>query len=210
MPLPAIFGRRCVLLAVLTTLGCGPSPNADEPTATSEARAFPSTDRDPLPYTPAPTTRAEAGATVALAAAGGEDQAARMLPELLIALRDADERRLESVFAEEVLYLGRRRRSSGPRLRAELVQRILIYARRSIVPADAEPGDLVDLSEVAVRRAANYFEGEDLPESIRPTDLVVEVPVRNEARSPLRTVLGWHLRGHLVVRPGRDPRIVAI
>lgn len=205
------------LLSSASVAACGaasPGPSVDgpgvhEPTAAPSARGVPATDRDPLPYTPEPSAEAEAGETVSLAAAGGEDQARRMLPALLIAVRDADERELDNLFADEVLSLDEHRRG-GPRLRTELVQRILIYARRSIIAPDAEPEELVDLSEVAVRRAAQYFHGEDMPEQLRPTDLVVEVPLEDAARGPLRTVLGWHLRGHLVVRPGRDPRIVAL
>lgn len=197
------------VLSASTAMGCGSVPPREEPPAVSSAGGVPATDRDPLPYTPEPSTDARAGTTVSLAAAGGEDQARRMLPELLIAVRDGDERQLENLFAEEVVMLDDRRRG-GPRLRAEQVQRILVYARRSILAADADPEDLVDLSQVAVRRAAEFFDGEEMPERLRPTDLVVEVPVQDEARGALRTVLGWHLRGHLIVRPGRDPRIVAM
>ncbi len=149
---------------------------------------LPATNRDPLPYTPPPsTTEGHTGQTVALAASGGEDQARRMLPALLRAIRDVDERELEQLLAE----------------------RILIYARRSVLPADARVSELVDLEQLEVRRAAQFWP-RDMPQAVRPTDLVVEVPIHEPGRAPLRTLLGWHLRGQLVVRPGRDPRIVAL
>jgi len=45
---------------------------------------------------------------------------------------------------------------------------------------------------------------------LEATDLVLEVPLREPGRGPLRTILGWSVRGQLVVRPGRDARIVAL
>jgi hypothetical protein len=204
--------RRDLVLTAVLCCACGtPAPAAEPGDRATAGRTLPATDRDPLPFTPAPGGEGHTGRTISLAASGGEDQARRMLPALLRALRDADERELESLFAEEVRAVDARRGRRGTaRPRATLVQRMLIYARRSVIAPDADVDDLVDLSRLEVQRAAEHWRNRDVPESLRPTDLVVEVPIRDSARGALRTMLGWHLRGHLVVRPGRDPRIVAL
>ena len=190
---------------------CGPSPAPEtDREADTAGAALPATDRDPLPYTPPATTRGRTGETVALTASGGEDQARRMLPSLLEALRDADENRLESLFADEIFAAETQRRAGRGRPRAAVVQRILIYARRAVIPANTTVDELVELEAVEVTRAAHAFGDRDMPDQVRPTDLVVEVPIREPGRAPLRTMLGWHLRGRMVVRPGADPRIVAL
>ncbi len=174
--------------------------------------ALPTTDRDPLPYTPPPTETALAGDTVALSAAGGEDQARQMLPALVRALRDVDEsgeRELTQLFAEEIGLVAERHANRPGRPRATVIQRMLIYARRSIIPQDAEVADLFDLRAIQVSRASTYFRGRELPSTVRATDSVVVVPILAPGRVPMRTLMGWVGRGHLVVRSGRDPRIVA-
>jgi len=202
---------RLAPLALLL-LACGPAPTAPGdrgPSARAASDGLPATDRDPLPYTPPPeAAHGETGTTVALAASGGEDQARRLLPSLLRAVRDADERELEQLLADEVVVSNARRSRRSVQPRATVIQRLLIYARRSVLPADVRVAELVDLEHLEVQRAARHWE-RDMPEDVRPTDLVVEVPIREPGRAALRTLLGWHLRGHLVVRPGRDPRIVA-
>lgn len=203
--------RPSVLMAALLTACGAPAPAGRASIEAADHDGFPATDRDPLPYTPAPVSEGVTTAgTVALAASGGEDQARRMLPALIRAVRDADERQLESLFAEEVASVDNHPRGGGAQPRAPLVQRILVYARRSTLPPDATVEELVELSALEIHRAARYWAGRDMPEQVRATDLVVEVPIRDAGRVPLRTMLGWHLRGHLVVRPGRDPRIVAL
>jgi hypothetical protein len=146
---------------------------------------------------------------VALAASGGEDQARRMLPALLEAMRDGDARALEQLLSDEVVA-SRGRSRSRPSPRATLIQQILLYARRGLIPADAAPGDLVGLDALRVLRAAQHWRGRDAPDGVQRTDLVVEFPVLEPGRGPLRSVLGWHRRGFIVVRPGRDSRIVAL
>ncbi|HJL14335.1 MAG TPA: hypothetical protein RMH99_01695 [Sandaracinaceae bacterium LLY-WYZ-13_1] len=207
-----VAARRRVLVTAALLCACGPPAEPAEPAAPPRRTAggLPPTDRDPLPYTPPPEGAARTGETVSLAASGGEDQARRMLPALLRAVRDADERELEEILAEEVASVDPRRSRRGARPRTALVQRILIYARRSVIPPDARVGDLVELGDLEVHRAARFWRDRDMPAAVRPNDLVVEVPIRGHGRAPLRTTLGWHLRGHLVVRPGRDPRIVAL
>jgi len=203
--------RAQLLLVACLALGCGPgAPSAD--VAATGRMQLPATDRDPLPYTPPPTETAVAGGTVSLAAAGGEDQARQMLPALVRALRDVDEigeRELTQLFADQIGLVSARHASRPGRPRATVVQRMLIYARRSIIPQDAEVADLFDLRAIQVSRASTFFRGRELPSTVRLTDTVVVVPVLAPGRVPMRTLLGWVGRGHLVVRPGRDPRIVA-
>lgn len=171
----------------------------------------PVTDHDPLPYAPAPRAEGSTDEPVALVAAGGEDQARWMLHDLLMAMRDGDERRLEQLLADELLspYPG-----EGGRLRprAAVIPQILTVSRRGLIQPDVQIGALVELDRVEVSRAARFFEHRSLPAGLRATDIVVVVPMRDEGRTPMRMMLGphWQLRGHLVIRPGQDARVVAL
>jgi hypothetical protein len=208
----AVANLRLPLSAVLVALACGAPPAVDEEEeviAEVSGNEVPASDRDPLPFTPPPTGTGSTDETVALVAAGGEDQARHMLPTFLRAVRDADERGLDTLFGDEVAQV-RGRGDTPPRPRAALVERILIYAQRSIFPADTALDELVDFSSVHVTRAAQFWHGREMPDGLQPTDVVVEVALLEPGRGPLRAMLGWDLRGHLVVRPGRDPRIVGL
>lgn len=189
-------------LVLWVMVGCG---GAVEP---SNRPRIPPSDRDPLHFSPAPTTEGHTGEPVALAAAGGEDQARRLLPALLLAVRDADERRLEQLLAPRVIRL-LQHRSAAVRPREMVVQRLLLYARRSVIQPDVRVEELVEIGRVQASRAAQFFEGREMPEGIRATDVVLEVPVLATGRGALGAMLRWHARGAMVVRPGRDPRIVA-
>jgi hypothetical protein len=194
---------------VLALSACGGSVQLDGPDIRDARTAddqVPASDRDPLPYTPVPrAANASTDETVALAASGGEDQARQLLPILIRAIRDADERQLDQLFADDIVQ-----GQSEPRPRSVLVQRVLIYARRQIIAADTPVEELVDIPNVQVARAGQFWQGRSPPPGVRPNDIVVEVPLLEAGRLPLRTTLGWQLRGYLVVRPGRDPRIVAL
>ncbi|MFK7991736.1 MAG: hypothetical protein AB8I08_37310 [Sandaracinaceae bacterium] len=195
----------------LTLIACGPAAQPPPAQRTTPLRAgLPRTDRDPLPYVAPPRPRGQTGQTVTLLAAGGEDQARRMLPALLESLRDGDESGLESLLAPLVFQASRRRSNGAARPRAALVQRMLIYARRGVIPPGTPVADLVELEGIDVQRAVAAYPDGVLPELVESTDLVVEVPVRSAGRTPLRALLGWHERGRMVVRPGSDPRIVAL
>lgn len=132
-----------------------------------------------------------------------------MLPALLEALRDGDEARLEQTFAEEVFAASGPRAQAAGQPRVALVQRILAYTRRGIIARETPIEALIELEAIEVTRAAVAYRNRDMPEALRPTDLVVEAPITEGGRGPLRTLLNWHARARLVVRPGRDPRIVA-
>ncbi len=169
---------------------------------------LPATDRDPLPFTPAPEVEGQTDRTVALAAAGGEDQARQMLPVLLRAMRDADRSQLEAILAEQIVE---QQGHAEPELqsRGNVVERILAFARRSTLAPDVEVEQLVDLGSVTVVRAAQHWPAGNLPPGLRGTDLVVEVRVLEHGAQPLGLLLRWRSRGSLVVRPGREPLIVA-
>lgn len=192
-----------IFLLVFPALGCG----APHERVLSSADLPPS-DRDPLPYTPAPAVEGRTDETVALAVAGGEDQARRMLPALIAAVRDADEHALVELLADPVAQV--LSPETEPRPREAVVQRILVFARRGVLQPDVDVGELVDLPNVRASRAAQFFEGRELPAGTRPTDVVLEIPLLEAGRTPLRALLHWHLRGTMVVRPGRDARIVAL
>jgi hypothetical protein len=198
-----------VALIALFLFGCGAPAEPEEEVAHTSGDEVPASDRDPLPFTPLPTGTGRTDQTVALVAAGGEDQARQLVPALLRAVRDADERALDQLFADEVAQTTGRS-DVPPRPRAVLVERILIYAQQQVVQPDVPLDELVDFASVQVMRAAQFWQGRELPEGISPTDVVVEVPLLDAGRGPLRGMLGWHLRGRMVVRPGRDPRIVAL
>jgi hypothetical protein len=195
--------RSTTLFALVIALGCGSGGEA--PSARSR---LPPSDRDPLPFTPAPAPAGRTDEPVALAAAGGEDQARRMLPALLAAARDGDQRALEQLLADEITNV--QTPDVAPRPREVVVERVLLFARRALIQPDVRVEELVDLTNARASRAAQSFEGREVPRELRPTDVVLEVPLLEAGRAPLRSMLGWHLRGTIVVRPGRDPRIVGL
>lgn len=198
--------RRVALVFVLVLCGCGAATTEER----SASSTLPATDRDPLPFTPAPEADGRTDRTVSLAASGGEDQARQMLPVLLRAIRDADQHQLEQLFADEVIQVQGQGERTQVRPRALVLERILAYARRTIIQPDVEVDEMVDLPNVQVSRAAQFWQGREMPPGVRATDLVVQAPLLDAGRAPLRAVLMWHLTGHMVVRPGRDPRIVAL
>jgi len=122
-----------------------------------------------------------------------------MLPALIEAMRDSDEAGLVALFSDEVYAARSPRSRTRGRPRSSVVQRILVYTRRSQLLADTPVSRLVELERVEVSRAGQHYRGRELPGDVRATDLVVEVPIRDAGRAALRTLLGWHLRGELVV-----------
>lgn len=191
------------LFALVIALGCGTGGAAP-----SGRTLLPPSDRDPLPFTPAPEIEGRTDETVALAASGGEDQARRMLPALLTAARDGDERALAQLLADEITLV--QTPDTAPRPREVVIERVLLLARRALIQPDVPVEALVDLANARASRAAQTFEGRALPRELRPTDVVLDVPLLEAGRAPLRSMLGWHLRGTIVVRPGPDPRIVGL
>lgn len=197
--------RAAVGLAPLAlALACGGA------TAT-ETAGPPPTDRDPLPYVPTPGPEGRTGGPVALALSGGEEQARRLVPSFLEAVRDQDETRMRALLSDPLGALQRQaRRGHVTMTRSQLLQRVRIYSRRVPLSPDIPVGDLVNLAALRVERAAAYWSADALPGSLRATDIVVEIPIRDLGRPPLRMLLGWHERGVMVVRPGRVPRVVAL
>lgn len=193
-------------------IGCGgAAPASVDPSPVERAELVPPSDRDPLPYAPEPEAEGRTDRTASLAAAGGEDQARHMLPAFLSAVCEGDERRLEALLADDLAQVQSHGRGheAVSRPRSILVQRVMIQAQRAGLPPDVTVAELVDLVHVNVTRAAQRWEG-DLPNGLRPTDVVVEVPLEEAGRAALSPLLGWRIRGLIVVRPGRDPRIVGL
>ena len=131
-----------------------------------------------------------------------------MLPALLDALRTSDARRLEQLLAEEVTQL--QGTQAAPRARGTLVERILRHARTAVIQPDAPIAELVDLESVEVERAARFYRSRAMPTGVRATDLVVRFRVLERGRGPLHAMFRWEHLGQMVVRPGRDPRIIAL
>jgi hypothetical protein len=206
------MSRRALSLACALVAGaCGAAPATPVPAERSHTgRAPPPSDADPLPYTPGPGPAGETDRAVALAVSGGEDQARRMLPALLLALRDGDEQRLAQLLADDLSYV--HGDPTATRSRSGLVQSVSNQARRAALQPDLTVEQLVDLESVRVTRAAQYWQDRPMPTGLVATDLVVEVSVSEEGRVALRNMLGqaWNAHGALVVRPGSDPRILAL
>lgn len=202
--------RVAALGALALFVGCGGS--AGSLGHTSTPLTTPVTDADPLPFVPRPQSsdaivRVE-GESAALITAGGEDQARRMVPALIAAIRDADQMRLDHMLADEIISI---RRIGERRSRAAFVQRIVLYGRRSLIANDARLEDLVELGRLRVLRASQHFAQGPLPSGVQATDLVVEVPVREgTGRTALRILLGWNTRGYLLVRSGPTPVILGV
>ncbi len=199
------------ILAAALISACGSAELSESEVGETHAGAeeMPASDRDPIPYTPPPASEGSTGETTSLVAAGGEDQARQLLPTFVRAVRDGDERVLEQLLSEEVAQ-ARGRSDSHLRPRSAIVQRILDHARRTAIRPDIGVEELIELSAVRVSRAAQFWQDREIPDGVWPSDVVVEVPLLDEGRAAFRAILGWDLRGHLVVRPGRDPRIVAL
>lgn len=193
------------LLCSIALLGCG--AGGAHP---ARASAVPATDGDPLPFTPPPEPEGHTDRTVALAASGGEDQARQMLPVLLRAARDGDQHQLEQILLEEVVMLQGRGDRPLARPRSSFVEHLMHAARRSVIQTDVEVEEMVDLTTVRVSRAAEHYQGRSLPTNVRATDVVLDVNLLEAGRAPLRMLFLWQMRGRIIVRPGRDPRVVAL
>jgi len=104
------------------------------------------------------------------------DLQARPGDRLVAAVLLAALRALEQLLSEDVGEIDARSTTRGGRPRASLVERMLLYARRSIIASDVQIEDLVDLNEIRVTRASRFFQGRELPSGVRLTALVLGAP----------------------------------
>lgn len=170
---------------------------------------LPPTDRDPPPYAPRPAEEPHTGGAVGVVTTGGFEQARALAIRVLEAFRDGDRRTLEQHLSDPI---GRTRpRLIAPRFsRSQLLDQMLAPHRwRHALRPDTPIDDIVDTNGIEVVPLAQRDEAADLPEGFLATDLLVTVPVREEARQFLSLTLQWLGEGRLVVRPGPDARVVA-
>lgn len=203
--LGAGLGWALVTLAPLfVAAGCASSPPAGPRsleiaarTRSSLARTYEA--RDLLEASGAPQVRV---------LQAGHDEARGLLFSLLDAVVDDDEARLSRLIAPEPLSIHVLRDARlRPRRLASVRRDASISMLRRRTERDADPiragQELLDAPErVSVTDAQRYF-GDDRPEDIEPTDLVVtfELSARGEERLPRIAV---RRRGMILVRVSAD------
>ena len=196
-----------VIAAALLCLGatCGGSV---EPSPVDTA--LPPTDQDPPPYAPRPTSAAHTGDSVGIVTSGGLEQARAVTMRFVAAVRDEDREVLEQLVADPV---GRVR----PQLRtpwmsrSQVMQQLMHPARQRFhVGTDTPVERLVDTDAIEVVPLAQNDDEGPIPEGYSGTDLLVKVPVLEAGRQLLGLTLRWTGDGYLVIRPGPEPRVVAL
>ena len=196
-----------VVAASLASIGatCGGSP---EPIAVDTT--LPPTDRDPPPYSPRPVSAAHTGGSVGIVTSGGLEQARAVTIRFVTAVRDEDRDVLEQLVADPV---GRVR----PRLRtpwmprSQVMEQLMHPARQRFhVGSDTPVERLVDTNAIEVLPLAQNDDEGPIPEGYSGTDLRVKVPVLEAGRQLLGLTLRWTGDGYLVIRPGPEPRVVAL
>jgi len=177
--------------------------------APTEPLGAPSTHRDPPPYTPLPAPSAQTGEASALRAAGGYDQARAVALAVVEAVRDRDEATLNQLVSDPV---GRvLPRLSGPtRSRDAVLRQILHSPRRQALGPDIELDALIDASRMTVTPLSRLPSQASLPSGLLGSDLMVRFPLAATGRQLLRYVLSWAVEGAIVVRPGSEPRVMAL
>lgn len=194
----------CLLACPLASCGGARGSEGDR------AAAPPPTDRDPPPFSPSPVSAARTGEVVGLVTSGGLEQARAVTIRFIAAVRDEDRDTLEQILADP---MGRVR----PQLRtpwmprATVMQQLLHPQRRRLSVGSDTPVDrLVDTDGIEVIPLAQRDDEDPVPEGYSGTDLLVKVPVQEGGRQLLGLTLRWTGDGFLVVRPGPEPRVVAL
>lgn len=200
--------RWLVALAVSLQPACGGAGSAVEaPRAEAE---LPPTDRDPPPWVPEPSDEPHTGRAVGVVTSGGLEQARAVTLRVVEALRDADRQALEEHLADPIGRI--RPRLLSPRIaRAQIIAQVTAPRHQQYaVGTDTPLEELIDADQIEVVPLAQHEQAAELPEGFLPTDLLVTVPIREPGRRFLGIVLQWLGEGRLVIRPGADPRVVAL
>jgi hypothetical protein len=186
---------------------CGGAGGAGASTE-REAEA-PPTHHDPPPYIPSPAAQAHTGEVSALATAGGHDQARAVAIELLVAVRDSDEETLTRLISDPV---GRvlPRLSAPNRGRDTVLRQVLSSPQRTGLGPDVELDALIDRERMTVTPLSRLPGSPDIPDGLLGSDLLVRFPLAATGRQQLRFVLSWAVEGAIVVRPGSEPRVIAL
>lgn len=196
------------LLSVVAVVGCG-AGTTQQPSRQAKTVSTPPTEWDPPAWTPSPEERTRTGEVTAAAVSGGYDQARALTFQFLRGVRDGDaatlERLLGNRLARVLPRLGGRRRP-----RAHIVERAVRAVRHTSIAPDTELGALIHLEQVQVDPVARAAGDRALPAGLQGTDLRVTFPLRPRGRHLFRFLSGWTSQGGVVVRPGVEPRIVAL
>lgn len=138
-------------------------------------------------------------------AQSADEAARRAALDMLRALLAADSVALQSSFAERVVF----GMEGFGRPRTEIVDRCLDETRSLAYEPDLRPEDVVDMSAIEVRPAAQAHERSALPPGIEPSDLLVTLPPRDHGTGS-RTRSRIACIGSLYVRVGTRAQIVGM
>lgn len=191
---------RLIQLALIVACGCGGAAE----TASIETLP-PSTDRDPPPYTPAPSDAATTGVVVALATSAGTEQGRSVALRFIAAIRDQDRATLERMLAEE-LYSAQPRLGGAQRPRSSILRVLTMPRSSGSLGPDVPVEAIVDLTHLQVQLLSDAESR--IPDGLRPEDIHVSVPLQ----TAYRTLIGGGSlqRLVLVIRTGGNPRVVAL
>jgi hypothetical protein len=196
---------RALATVVLLAAGCG-----TDASARGDVVEPPLTHDDPPSYVPPPSDAPETGDAVGVAATGGYDQAKAIAVRLVRAVRDADEQTLTQLLAAHVANLFPRLGHAG-REREAVVARIMTNHAQSGLGTEVPIHHLIDEERFEVTPLSRVYAGQALPPGMQGTDLQVTFPVQAEGRRVLTILVGWPTtQGGIIVRPGTEPRIVAL
>ncbi|MEM1416965.1 MAG: hypothetical protein AAGH15_18855 [Myxococcota bacterium] len=198
------MARAALLLAFCVACGGG-GALPPEPT-------LPDTGGDPITHLPASAASGPAGRPLGLALSGGHEQALGLLRRLFEAVRDGDRMHLRRLLAERTAQV-------QPRMTALLVPRenrvrMLLDQRRPsgrrLAPG-ALPEEHLRFEDATVQPLSTVELLNGLPRGLRPSDLLVSVPVQPGQGALLRRVFqGWDHRGQIIVRTGAEPVILGL
>lgn len=175
--------------------GCG----AATPTGSAEPR---SSFEDPEP------------SPVATLASGlGREQAQDLLVMLVEALIEEDAESLSRLLDERLLSAAATDGGDGPGPRTALlrdtwVRQMLASVHAARLPYATRPNAVLEAGSIEVELAGAFYPRDGLPREVLPSDVVVRFRVSAAGRRALSGLAPSGI-GLVVVRPGREPRVIA-
>lgn len=125
-------------------------------------------------------------------------------------IRDADAAELERALDDRVARIQPRLGRPG-RPREAVVEQLLHHPRRSGFGPSIRLEEIIDVERTLSRPLAEAPSVNAIPGGLRPTDLLVTIPLRPTGRRFLRHLVpGWNQTATLLVRPGSGARIVGL
>ncbi len=210
--------RVLALLIIVCLAGCATPRGTREPGATQALEAAEqstpaSTALDPPPYTPLPSEEDEVSRRdlpIALRTSGSEERARILAIRFVRAIRDSDaaelERSLDARLARVQPRLGR-----PGRPREAVVEQLLHHPRRRGFGPSMRLEEIIDVERASIRPLTEAPGADPIPNGLRPSDLLVILPLRPLGRRFLRHLVpGWNQSATLIIRPGSNARIVGL